>query len=118
MKKALLVILILVTGSLTTATTYASDDWLLGEWILAHDPDGDTQDKITFLPKNKFVSTELSTGRTVDGMYFLRSDKVKISILNRGKIVSNLELTFDNTGDKLYLKSDVTGSTSYYEKIE
>ena len=38
--------------------------------------------------------------------------------MQNGKIFMRLELTYDAKKDKLYYKSESTGSTSYYTKIK
>jgi uncharacterized protein YuzE len=109
-------LLILMTAS---TTLHAQDnDWLIGNWLLTYDPDADTQDMLTFKEGGEFVTTEVATNRKVKGMYFLKSDKVLVKLVQNGKIFLSLNLTFDEKKDKLYYTSMETGNISHYTKME
>ena len=94
------------------------DSWIVGNWLHTYDPDGDPPDKLTFSSDGKFVTTEVSSGRQVEGRYTLVQSAIKVDLMQKGKIFMRLELTYDAKKDKLYYKSESTGSTSYYTKIK
>jgi len=102
------------------AASIFSDDssWLLGNWLHTYDPDGDTQDRLSFSENGKFITTEVSSGRQISGLYFVKPDVIKINLVEQGKIFMKLDLTYDDKRDRLYYKSDSTGNTSYYTKVK
>jgi len=93
-------------------------DWLLGEWVMTFDPDGDTEDRLTFLKGGEFVTTETASGEKIKGMYSVKSDHIKVNLIYQGKLFMKLKLTFDKVKDKLYYYSSETGNTAYYTKIK
>jgi hypothetical protein len=92
------------------------DDWLVGNWIHAFGPVGDMQDTLTFAEAGEFVTTESATGKTIEGIYFVKSDYVQVYMLNQGKISLKLKLSYDSRKDRLYYHSHETDETSYYTK--
>jgi hypothetical protein len=99
------------------SSAYAGpNDWLLGNWIHSYNPDGNAQDVLTFAGEGKFVSTELASGNTQEGIYFVKADYVQVYLVQKGKIVMKLKLSYDTRKDKLYFYSEKTGNTSYYTK--
>lgn len=103
---------------LVSPVSHAQDaDWLIGNWLLTYDPDGDPQDMLTFKQGGEFITTDVSTKRQVRGMYLLKSDEVQINLFHNGKMVMSANLTFDEKKDKLYYTSRQTGNTSHYTKV-
>lgn len=96
----------------------AGPDWLLGEWVMTFDPDGDTEDRLSFSRGGEFITTEASSGKKIKGMYFLKRDHIKVNLIYQGQIFMKLKLTFDEVKDKLYYYSSETGNTAYYTKIK
>lgn len=109
---------LLIASSLLafSAISFASEEWLLGNWVMTYDPDGDTEDILSFYDDGRFVTTEQSTGNQIDGTYLLRSGKVQVSLISNGRTFMKFELTFEEQRDKLYYTSG--GTTSYYTKME
>ena len=96
----------------------ASDKgWLVGDWILTFDPDGDTKDRLTFKNGGQFISTEVSSGKQYKGLYSIKPKVIKVKLIHNGKTFLSLDLTYDEKKDKLYFKSNKTGTTSYYTKV-
>lgn len=97
-----------------------SDDasWLYGNWLLTYDPDGDTQDRLTFTEENKFTTTEVATGKQFNGMYAIRGNTIYVSLLVNGKVFYKFELTFDDNKNKLYYKAKDSSTISYYTKVK
>jgi hypothetical protein len=103
---------------LVSPASYAQDtDWLIGNWLLTYDPDGDPQDMLTFKQNGEFITTEVSTNRQARGVYLLKSDKVLINLFHNGKMIMSANFTFDDKKDKLYYTSKKTGNTSHYTKM-
>jgi len=98
----------------------ASNDisWLYGDWLLTYDPDGDTKDMLTFKKEGQFTTTEIATGKQYKGMYFVRNEKIKISLVDKGKIFFKFELTFDEKKEKIYHKSKDSNTISYYTRVK
>ena len=92
--------------------------WLHGDWLLTYDPDGDTQDKLSFKKGSQFITTEVATGKQYKGMYTVRNKKIKISLLKNGKVFYKFALTFDNSKDKLYYKDKDSNTISYYTRVK
>ena len=119
MIKKLLSCGVLIALSFTCLQVNAeSNGWLIGNWQHTYDPDGDTQDRLTFTEEGKFITTEVSSGRRIVGFYLVRSDMVKVNLTHQDKIFMKFDLTFDENKNKLYYKSDKSGNTSYYTKIK
>ncbi|TCV87459.1 hypothetical protein [Sulfurirhabdus autotrophica] len=95
-----------------------NNSWLIGNWLHTYDPDGDTQDRLTFAEDGKFTTTEVSSGRKIDGSYLVRTDMVKINLTRQEKIFMKIDLTYDESKSKLYYKSGKSGNTSYYTKMK
>jgi len=99
------------------APTYAEDkSWLIGDWLLTYDPDGDTQDRITFTEDDGFITTEVSTGRQHKGIYLLKPGVITVHLFSQGRTFMKFDLQYDEKRDKLYFKGS-TGSVSHYTKI-
>jgi hypothetical protein len=112
-------VVVLLLVLFVSSASYAQDnDWLIGSWLLTYDPDSGTQDMLTFKNGGEFVTTEVATNRKVKGMYFLKSDKILVKLVQNGEIFVTLNLTFDEKRDKLYYKSMNTGNTSHYTKVD
>ena len=110
-------ILMAITLLMSSATFAGSNDWLLGDWQMTYDPDGDTKDIVSFSEGSQFVTTEISSGKKIKGMYFVRSGHVSISLINQGKIFMKLKLKYDNAKKKLYYNPDNTSDPAYYTKV-
>ena len=92
--------------------------WLHGDWLLTYDPDGDTQDKLTFKKGSQFITTEIKTGKKFNGMYVVRSNKIKINLLKSGKVFYKFNLSFDSKKDKLYYNAKDSDTISYYTRMK
>lgn len=118
MRKNILSVSLVALFCLFSAQSIAGKhDWVIGDWLHTFDPDGDTQDKLTFRSGGRFVTTEVKSRKTIDGMYFVKSDRVQVSLVRNDKIFMKLILTYDENKDRLYYMSEATGNTSYYTKM-
>ena len=115
MKKIMLMLSMLLVSGLSFA---GGNDWLLGNWKMAHDPDGDTRDIISFSKGGQFVTTEVSSGKQIKGMYFVKSSHVDVSLVYQGKTFKKLKLSYDDAKDKLYYNPKHAKDPAYYTKIE
>jgi hypothetical protein len=95
-----------------------ANSWLVGNWLHTFDPDGDPPDRLTFSADGKFLTTEVSSGRQIEGLYVLTPGVIEVDLIRQGKVFMQLHLTYDVKQNKLYYKSDSTGNTSYYTKIK
>jgi hypothetical protein len=91
-------------------------EWLVGNWIHSYGPLGDMQDTLTFAAEGEFITTESASGKTIEGIYFVKSDYVQVYMLREGKISLKLKLAYDSRKDRLYYHSEESGETSYYTK--
>lgn len=109
----------LVLIILFSSNVYADDNsWLLGEWEMAYDPDGDTKDILSFSEGGEFRTTEASTGRQVKGRYVVKSDVINLSLISKGKIFMKLKLTYTDKRDKLFYNPEKTDDPAYYTKLK
>ena len=110
-------ILFLFVFSLISTESYSQNkDWLIGNWELTYDLDGDTKDIISFDDRGKFRTTEVSSGRSLEGIYFIKDQKIKISLVHAGKTFMKIDLSFDKNRDKLFYYSSDSETASYYTK--
>jgi hypothetical protein len=114
-KRIIFVLVLLLASNITFA---ASNDWLLGDWQMTYDPDGDSKDVLSFSKGGEFVTTEASSGRKIKGMYVLKSDRVDVSLIHQGQIFLRLRITYDNDKNKLYYNPDNTDDPAYYTKLQ
>lgn len=112
------IIFILVLSFTSSITLAASNDWLLGNWQMTYDPDGDTKDVLSFSKGGEFVTTEASSGREIKGIYVLKSDRVDVSLIYQGQVFMKLRLTYDDDKNKLYYNPDNTNDPAYYTKLQ
>jgi hypothetical protein len=99
-----------------SAVFAGQNDWLLGNWVHAYGPAGDMQDTLTFAAEGEFITTESASGKTIEGIYYVKSDYVQVYMIVQGKISLKLKLAYDSRKDRLYYHSEETGQTSYYTK--
>jgi len=97
---------------------HAEQDRILGSWEMAYDPDGDTKDILTFQKGGAFSTTEVSSGKKLDGFFVVSGNVVKVSILHKGMIAAKMELQYDDKSDSLNYKSDQTKNVSTYKRIK
>lgn len=113
-KKSLVVLFMVLVTSFSFA---GSNDWLIGDWMMTFDPDEDTKDKLTFSEGNEFMTQEVSTGRRLKGMYFVKRDEVIVSLVNGGRVVMKLNFTFDKEKKRLYYNPDNVPVAAYYTRV-
>jgi len=113
-KQALAILILAIFSSISVAD---SNTWLLGNWQMAYDPDGDTKDILTFSPGGQFVTTEASTGRKIQGNYIVKPGEVNVSLVQQGKVFMKLKLTYESSKDKLFYNPDNTNDPAYYAKL-
>jgi hypothetical protein len=101
-----------------SAVSAGQNEWLLGNWVHAYGPVGDMQDTLTFAEEGVFITTESTSGKTIEGVYYVKSDFVQVYMIVQGKISLKLKLAYDSRKDRLYYHSEETGQTSYYTKQE
>jgi len=113
-------LVIAIAFLLIFSSAHASEDiaWLQGNWLLTYDPDGDTQDKLTFGNSNKFTTTEVSSGKQLKGTYEVSSESINVNLFFEGKSFMEFDLRYDDKKNKLYYVSDDAGSESHYTKID
>ena len=117
-KKIGLSVVFILFASVSVASFAADNEWLFGNWLLTYDPDGDIQDRLTFQRGGQFITTEVSSGRQIEGIYTLTQGAVEVTLIQQGKMLLKFDLTYDQGRDKLYYRSNSTGKTSYYTKVE
>lgn len=110
-----LVFMLFLFGPLNSVSA-EQNEWLLGNWVHAYGPSGDMQDTLTFAEEGEFITTESASGKTIEGIYFVKSDYVQVYMIEQGKISLKLKLAYDSRKDRLYYHSEETGQTSYYTK--
>ena len=109
--------LVLIIPVLTISCTSEKDTaWLNGEWLHTYDPDGDSDDILSFTSDGEFITTEVSSGKKIKGTYTLEPKVIKVELINKGRVFMKLDLTYDENKDKLYYKSKDTGNTSHYTR--
>ena len=117
MKIIRLLVAFVFLASVSLTVVAGGQEWLIGNWILTFDPDGDTKDRLTFEKDGQFITTKISSGKQYKGIYFIKPGAVKVKIIHNGRILLSFDLTYDENKDKLYFKSNKTGTTSYYTKV-
>ena len=91
MSKRLLIVSLFIFFQFMSVNSIAGNtDWIQGDWLHTYDPDGDTQDRLSFRDGGQFTTTEVSTGKSINGMYFLKGNEVHINLVYQGKIFMKL----------------------------
>ncbi len=114
-KRVLLIIALTIYGSVAAAD---SNSWLLGNWKIVYDPDGETNEVLTFSPGGKFAVTDISTGQKILGVYSVTPTEIDVSLVQRGEVFMQLRLAYESSRDKLFYNPDNTDDPAYYMKLD
>ncbi len=113
-KRALLIV---VLAAFSGGAIAGSDAWLLGNWKIAYDPDGETNEVLTFSSGGEFVITDISTGQKLLGTYSVKPAEIDVSLVQRGEVFMQVRLTYEGSRDKLFYNPDNTDDPAYYMKL-
>lgn len=95
----------------------AEGDWLIGKWEMAQDPDGNAKDWMEFAAGGK-VASIYPDGRRVPGTYSTSVQAVDIVFSAPNGRSIPIQLTYGADRSELRARSEQTGHTSIYKKVQ
>jgi uncharacterized protein (TIGR03066 family) len=92
------------------------DDWLLGKWEMAYDPDGSPTDWIEFKPEGRVVVTA-EKGGPVAGEYVVHGADLQMTFHKNGRDIP-IAMKYDAKKKRLLNFSQRTGHSAEYKKLQ
>ena len=109
-------ILLLASLSGVIVVHAAGEDWVLGTWELAHDPDGSEKDWLEFRPDGGVYSV-WPNGQRVEGIYIVAPNSVKAVFTHEGRDVITT-FHFDAQRQVPKIVTSETREESIYRKTD
>lgn len=116
--KSQLRLVISLCGVLLSATVCAdSAAWVVGKWLMSYDPDGARADTLEFTQSGDVISIG-ATGKRIQGMYVVSSDRVTTVFSQEGKQDVIATFFFDEQHQTLRIVTSKTGKETLYKKVD
>ncbi len=105
----LLAVILLLSIFGCASETNQDTSWVLGKWVLGHNPEGDNEDVLIF-DSDDSVTVLAENGGKIQGGYLLTGNTLKISLPTQRKTI---EVEFEVSSDHSRL---IYESGAYYIK--
>ncbi len=108
-REAIVLGIVLVLLAACSASTDSGNDWLLGQWELAYNPENDDEDVLLFHEDGRVVIQTVD-GREINGRYRIANDHLYLTLMLANR---PLEVNFAISPDHSRLIFEKTGA--YYQ---